>query len=144
MTKIKGPSGAVIDVSPQQARGLVRDGFASYVDEDAKKEGEALLRRAQGEAESAQFAVGRMPKHVQQAPTKVKGAEAEPEQPEEDEPEEATGDQPEAPEVDALSARASRQELVDHAVQHGAVQDAEELQGKTKDEIRELIDGSTK
>lgn len=161
MTKIKGPSGAVIDVSPHQARGLVRDGFASYVDEEAKKEGEVLPRRAQGESESAQFAVGRVPKHIQQAAAKVKATEAEPEPPEapaapgseehkgagapqtpDGSTERPAGNQSEAPQEGAPSARASRDELVEHAVKHGVVKDEEELQGKTKADIRELIEGS--
>ncbi|GAA1110562.1 hypothetical protein [Nesterenkonia jeotgali] len=129
MTKIKGPSGTVIDVSPQHARGLVRDGFATYVDGDAKKEGEVLEPRTQGESESAQFAVGRRPKHIQQEPAKV--ADPEPDT------------EPTVPPAeDKPGARATRDELVDYAVEHKIVADGEELQGKSKDEIRELIEGS--
>lgn len=129
MVKINGPSGTVLDVPAREARGLVRDGFAKYESDADRKEGDVLPRRAQGQSESAQFAAGGRVQHVQQTPAK----------PAEPKPEPSKVD---LPEDDEPSARATRQELADYAVEKGIVNDADDLQGKTKDEIRELIDGS--
>lgn len=119
MTKVRGASGTVLDIDEARAYSLVQGGHAEYVD-PADAPASAPTGEPTPDAIGDETAA-----HPQQQAARAEES-----------------DQVSESEAEAPGAKANRQDLVDYAVDQGIVGAEDELQGKTKDEIRELIDSS--